>query len=106
MWADAVFARFGGPVYLVGPQLRDEPGPVSIRVVIAQTEFAARWPDGKGWAYEMGRFSKFGSLLLRGDLDFKVQGSIEAQRHSEKPRMRIDENQHDEAYVPPKRTTR
>lgn len=105
-WANQIASRFGRPVYLTGSSLElCDPRDVDIRVILTTEEFAARWGDPKEWmqglwtamthgatkyAADMYKLRSEACLGLRLNVDFQVQPPVEAIRHLDMRKHRVD----------------
>lgn len=106
--ANALYARFGHPVWLVGSVLTSpEPRDVDIRIMIPTDEFEARFgpwqlccadwelgweqhPKTKRWAMACAKEGRWFSTLLQQNVDFQIQADRLREHHADKPRVRLD----------------
>jgi ribonucleotide monophosphatase NagD (HAD superfamily) len=96
--ANAVAARYGGKVYLVGSALsKKNPRDYDVRVVIEDDDFRRLfgWNDEKAadWAarYDQLKNSRQFSMEMALNIDFQVQKKSDARFYGrQRPKMRLD----------------
>lgn len=105
-WANQIAARYARPVYLVGSAIeQDSPRDYDVVCIISDREFFHRyggnWGDAmrlgsaptdanRQWSADVAKISAQACEQHNMNVDFKVQAMVEANRHIEKPRVRLD----------------
>jgi hypothetical protein len=104
--ANALAARYGGPVYLVGSALAlPDPHDFDLRVVLAEVDMARLFGrddatdarvgidhGSRAWRRmrEQLKQSRRFSRLMRVNIDLQVQTAAEALRYADRPLLRLD----------------
>ncbi len=92
-WANAIFARYGHPVYLVGSSLGGAGRDVDVRVILPNDEFEARFPKREGLDWEVGKLTRDAALFCHLNIDFQIQTFSETLEHDGKRILRLDDVQ-------------
>ena len=100
-WANSMFARYGHPVWLVGPALDGAGRDVDIRIILPDADFDARFPNGEGLELEVGKQGRHAALYCRMNIDFQIQKFSETMRYDGKRLLRMDTCTYPEAFIPP-----
>ncbi len=99
-WANAIFGRYGFPVWLVGSALTGAGRDVDIRVILPDEDFDARFPERKGLDIEVGKQGRLAALFCQMNIDFQIQKISECVQFLDFPRMRLDTQEPPESLEP------